>query len=451
MTLSPDRERPSAVEAERAILGGILLNNVLMDEAMLLLSPSMFFVPSHREMFGCMMWLRDHNQPIDAVVIWHILKTEGREGSATIPYMTDLTFGLPHSSSIKHYARFVKDAWTLRQGIAELEHLSELFADGEMEPDSLLALAEEKFASMRERSALADRKGGLLAELEPEFDAYLAMIESGKNPAIPTGIATLDHLLNGGLMPGGLYGLVGRSGEGKSLLMKQWLQSTAKRGIHGVMFSLEMDSLQNTLRWMSAGSGVPLNNFSWGMTKNDMGRARDCKKDVFPLPIHVYGDCRSVPDIWSRVKELKRRYPIGWVVIDHYHLLKRGRRDRQENRTTDLEWMANETKEMAMAEQLPVAMPGQLDKEGTKKEHPKFEDARGGIAYYNACDVAAVIETKEYQPGQPYREAVLRVEKNRQGLAGGAGVLDLLLDNQRLEFYPDSRNAVSEERRKDYL
>lgn len=442
---------PSAVEAEAAILGGVLLDNTLMDEAALLLSPAMFFLPSHQNIFGCMIWLREHDQPIDPVVIWYILKTEGRDSSAPLSYITNLIHGLPHSTSIKHYARFVKDTWTLRSGLAELEHLSEMFADGDTEPDALLALAEEKFASMRERTANADRRGGLLSELEPEFDAYLAKIESGHNPAIPTGIPTLDHLLNGGLMQGSVYGVVGRSGEGKSLLLKQWLQSTAKRGVHGVLFSLEMDSLQNTLRWVSAGSGVPLHRFSWGMTKNDMGRARDCKPAIFGLPIHVYGDCRTVPDIWSRIKELKRRYPIGWVAIDHFHLLSRGRRDRQENRTTDLEWMANEVKTMAMAEQLPIVMPGQLDKEGTKREHPKFEDARGGIAYFNACDVAAVIETKEYQLGQPYREAVLRVEKNRQGLAGGAGILDLLLDNQRLEFSPDNRSAVSEERRRDYL
>lgn len=440
---------PSALEAERACLGQIILQNVLMDEAAILLSPGHFYGRQHRDIFGCMLWLRENNQPIDPVVMRHMLQVEGKQSD--VAYMASLCHGLPSVSSIKHYVRLIKDAWTLRSMMEQFEYFSEAAAAGDTEPEVLLAMAEEKFASMRERSANRNQKGGILLELQPEFDSYLKLIETGQNPAIPTGISTLDHVLNGGLMPGALYGLVGRSGEGKSLLMKQWLQATAKRGIHGIMFSLEMSSLQNTLRWISSGSGVPLHHFSWGMTSSDMGRARDTEDALFRLPIHVYNDCRTVPDIKARTKEVMRRYPIGWIAIDHFHLLSRGKRDRQENRTTDLEWMANHAKEMAMELNIPVAMPGQLDKDGTKREHPKFEDARGGIAYYNACDVAMVIETQPYRNVDTPREAVLRIEKNRQGLAGNAGIIDLVLDNRRLEFYPSGGREVDEKQRRDYL
>lgn len=437
---------PYAIESEIALLGSVLLQNVLMDEAAALLSPGMFS-KARQDIFGCMLWLREHNQPIDPYVILSMLQVGGRR--AELSTLTNLTYGLPGTESVKHWARLIKDAWVMRSAMEQLDYFRECAAAGDYEPDSLLGMIEEKFASMRESSAREHQQGGLLIDLEPEFDAYLALIESGKNPAIATGIATLDHLLNGGLMPGALYGLVGRSGEGKSLLMKQWLHSTARRGIHGVMFSLEMSSLQNTLRWVSSGSGVPLNNFSFGMQKGDMGRARDFKAAVFSLPIHVYTDCRTVPDIKARTRELMRRYPIGWIAIDHFHLVSRGKA-RQENRTTDLEWIANSCKEMAMELNLPVAMPGQLDKVGALREHPKFEDARGGIAYYNACDVAAVIETEPSRIDMPTRDAVLRIEKNRQGLAGGAGVLDLVLDNRRLEFYPMTHD-VDERQRRDYL
>lgn len=438
-----------ALEAERALMGSVFLQNVLMDEAAVLLSPAMFS-PGHRPIFGAMLWLRENNQPIDPVVISHMLRVDGvKSKESELGYMSGLMHGLPRTSSVKHWARLIKDTWVLRSAVEQLEYFKECAEAGDYDPDSLLGMVEEKFASMRERSAHEGQKGGILAELRPEFDAYLKLIESGENPAIPTGIATLDHVLNGGLMPGALYGLVGRSGEGKSLLMKQWLQSTAKRGVHGIMFSLEMSSLQNTLRWISAGSGVPLHHFSWGMTPNDMGRARDREDDLFKLPIHVYNDCRTVPDIWKRAKEVMRRYPVGWIAIDHFHLLSRGKA-RQENRTTDLEWMANQAKEMAMELNIPIVMPGQLDKEGTKREHPKFEDARGGIAYFNACDVAMVIETQPYRTLDVPREAVLKIEKNRQGLSGSAGILDLVLDNRRLEFYPLNRE-VDEKQRRDYL
>lgn len=449
--ISLDRPQPCAPEAEQALLGGVILNNTLADEAALLVSPGMF--SSWRsDVFANMLWLREHNQPIDPYVIYHMLKVRSNGSAPALSELMNLTFGLPHANSIKHYARLIKDAWTLRSGLAELEHLSELFMDGEMEPDSLLAMAEEKFASMRERSAHNDRKGGILAELQPEAETYISLIESGQNPAIPTGISTLDHVLNGGLMPGNLFGFVARSGEGKSLLLKQWLQHIGKRGVHGALFSLEMSSLQNVLRLLSAGSGVPLHHLAWGANKNDLGRVRDVMADVMRLPIHIYGDCRSIMDIWSRVKEIKRRHPLAWVAIDYFQLANgRGRgRDRYENKTAELEYIANTAKEMAEAEQLPVVMPAQFNQEGAKQEHPQIENVRGGMAYFNACDICATLVTSEYKSGLPTRDATMYIKKNRNGLAGDAGVIDLVLDNRRLEFYPMAKD-VSDQARKVFL
>ena len=449
-----EHRQPNAVEAEKAMLGGVILNNALMDEARVLVpSPSMFYPPSHQHIYGCMMWLREHSQPVDPVVIWHMLKTDGYGESTPMSYVTNLTSGLPFASSIKHYATLVRDAWTLRSGISELAHLTELFMEGGADPDSLLAMAEEKFASMRERSAFTDRKGGILSSLQPEADAYLSLIESGVNPAIPTGISTLDHLWNGGMMPGNLIGIVARSGEGKSLMLKQWLQHTARRGVHGALFSLEMSSLQNVLRLLSAGAGVPLHHLAWGANKADLGRVRDVMPEVMKLPIHIYGDCRSIKDIWSRVKEIKRRHPLGWVGIDYFQLANgRGSgKDRYENKTAELEYVANTAKEMAETEQLPVVMPAQFNQEGAKQEHPQIENVRGGMAYFNACDICATLVTSEYKSGLPTRDSTLYIKKNRNGLAGDAGIIDMVLDNRRLEFHPVSKDAVPERERREYL
>lgn len=445
--------QPSAVEAERALIGTVILQNVLMDEAALLLSGAMFSVATHRELFNCMLWLRENHQPIDPVVLAMMLKTGGMlERSGGFSYLTGLMHGLPQTSSIKHWARLIKDAWVLRSAIDQLDYFRECATAGDYEPDSLLGLVEEKFASMRERSAHENRKGGILAELQAEADAYLDLIESGQNPAIPTGISTLDHVINGGMMPGNLIGVVARSGEGKSLLLKQWLQSTARRGIHGVLFSLEMSSLQNVLRLLSSGSGVPLHHLAWGASRADLGMVRDMMPEVMKLPIHVYGDCRSIMDIWSRVKEIKRRYPLAWVAIDYFQLANGRSRGngRYENKTAELEYIANTAKEMAEAEQLPVVMPAQFNQEGAKQEHPQIENVRGGMAYFNACDICATLTTSEYKSGLPTRDAVLSIKKNRNGLAGDAGVIDLVLDNRRLEYYPLARN-VDERQRRDYL
>src|SRR5215471_10078293 len=131
-----ERPLPNSAEAERAILGAVVLDNGLVSQAIELLKPEDFYVPSHRRIFVGMVALFERGAEINPILIGEELKKENSlETVGGISFITNLTYGLPHSSDITHYARVVRGKSLLRRLIKTAGKITNEALEEEDEPE----------------------------------------------------------------------------------------------------------------------------------------------------------------------------------------------------------------------------------------------------------------------------------------------------------------------------
>src|SRR6476659_7835324 len=139
-----ERSLPNSSEAERAILGAIILDNGLVSQAIELLKPEDFYVPSHRRIFVAMIGLFERGAEINPILIGEELKKENAlETVGGISFVTNLTYGLPHSTNIIHYAKVVRGKSMLRQLIRAANKITQEALEQEDEPEIILDHAEQ--------------------------------------------------------------------------------------------------------------------------------------------------------------------------------------------------------------------------------------------------------------------------------------------------------------------
>src|SRR6266404_7219804 len=140
---SIERSLPNSSEAERAILGGVVLDNGLISQAIELLKPEDFYVPSHRRIFVAMIGLFERGAEINPILIGEELKKENAlESVGGISFVTNLTYGLPHSTNIIHYAKIVRGKSLLRRLIKTASKITNEALEEEDEPEIILDHAE---------------------------------------------------------------------------------------------------------------------------------------------------------------------------------------------------------------------------------------------------------------------------------------------------------------------
>src|SRR6185436_17855357 len=144
-----ERALPNSAEAERAILGAILLDNGLVSQAIELLKAEDYYVPSHRRIFLAMIALFERGAEINPILIGEELKKENAlETVGGISFITNLTYGLPHSTNIMHYAKVVRGKSMLRQLVKSANKITQEALAEEEEPEIILDHAEHAISQL---------------------------------------------------------------------------------------------------------------------------------------------------------------------------------------------------------------------------------------------------------------------------------------------------------------
>lgn len=213
-----DHEMPASREAERLILGAILLDDSTLNQATARLQREDFFFDAHRRVFAGMLLLADAERGIDPITLADVLKSSGDlervGGPAAISELFD---GVPRFSNIEEYVGIVREKATLRQSIRLGQQLVQRAFDGEVAADLLLAEAERAVVDLRQ---LGMPPTGLISQDEACDDLLVYLQERWANPGVLPGLATGFHDLDnviGGLQPEDLVILAARPGEGKCL------------------------------------------------------------------------------------------------------------------------------------------------------------------------------------------------------------------------------------------
>src|SRR5205807_9038858 len=242
-----EKPLPNNLDAERSVLGAILLDNNALNRAIEHLRPEDFFLLQHRRVFTQMIALGEGQQAIDLVTLTEELNRKGDlEASGGAPYLAALADGMPKVSNIEHYARIVKEKAILRNLIHTTHNIQQRAFEGEDGADAILDGAESSIFALAE-----DRvRAGLLPIkdiVRDNFERLERIFREGKSiTGIPTGYTELDKLTSG-LQPSELLILAARPSQGKTALALNLIENIAIRGGRPVaMFSLEMskESLQ---------------------------------------------------------------------------------------------------------------------------------------------------------------------------------------------------------------
>src|SRR6266850_33105 len=193
-----ERSLPNSSEAERAILGAIILDNGLISQAIEMLKPDDFYVPSHRRVFVAMIALFERGGEINPIFIGEELKKENAlESVGGISFVTNLTYGLPHSTNILHYAKVVRGKSMLRQLIKASNKITQEALEEEDEPEIILDHAEHAIFQLADERI---RQG--FVHVKPVAEQLLEKIQEMEGrkvvlTGLTTGFAELDKLTSG--------------------------------------------------------------------------------------------------------------------------------------------------------------------------------------------------------------------------------------------------------------
>jgi replicative DNA helicase len=409
------------VEAEQALLGGLMLDAKAWPRVAMRISAKELYRADHRLIFGAIELLNDRTEGADAVaVLAHLERTGELEAAGGREYVARLVEATPSAANVEAYARIVRERATLRRlrtiGAAIMSSVDE--ADDRPAAE-LIADAEALLLRLQDRS----RSGrGLVptAKLASELVDDLARRGEGIR-GLSVGLPDFDAL-SYGLEAGDLVVIAGRPGMGKTALLVS-MAAHVSRSTGVAVFSAEMTALQLMRRCVAL-----LGNISQGrlrraeqLTQPDwnaisdavsaVGQRRRLWIDDTPAP--------SLSHLRAETLALKTRSSLGLVMVDYVQLV----RGSGANRYEQLRDVAYGLKGLAKEAGVPIIMLAQLNRESEKRgdgKRPKLADLRDSGAIEEAADIVGLLYSVGYynpEFGMPY---VLEcaIEKNRNGERG---------------------------------
>ncbi len=388
-----ERPMPSNLDAERSILGAILLDNNALNAALEALKPDDFFIPQHRSIFNQMIALGEAQHAIDLVTLTEELHRRGElESSGGAPYLASLVDGVPRVSNVDHYARIVKEKALLRNLIHATHNIQQHAFDGEDGADTILDNAESSIFALAE-----DRvKAGLLPIkdiVRDYFERLEKFLREGKSvTGISTGYGELDKLLSG-LQPSELIILAARPSQGKTALALNMAENIAIRGgLPVAVFSLEMSKESLLQRLVASVAQVDAHKFRSGhLSREDWRRMTEGLGAISSAPLWIDdAGSISVLEIGAKARRLKRDKGLSLLIVDYLQLITA--RGRFNSRQEEVASISRGLKGLAKELQIPVLVLSQLTRAPEREERgPQLSDLRESGAIEQDADVVMFI------------------------------------------------------------
>ena len=370
---------PHNLEAEKCVLGAILINNQAFNQAAEVIDAEDFFRDAHRRIFEKMVGLTDRSQPVDLITLKdELVKSGDLEEVGGPAYISALTDGVPRSANVEYYAKIVKEKSTLRRLIQSATDVLARAYDAEEDADVLLDEAERsifQIAEHRLRSGFV-RVGDLV-------DSGYQLIEQlqqhrGLVTGVPSGFVDLDEMTSG-FQKSDLVIIAARPSMGKtSFVLNMAVHSGIEAGKTVGIFSLEMSKEQLFLRMLTGEARVDAHRFRGGFLGEQdyarlvgaFGRLHDAKVFIDDTP------GVGILEMRAKARRLKLEHGLDMLVIDYLQLMQgRGRFD---NRQQELASISRSLKILAKELEVPILALSQLSRAPeTRGDHrPQLSDLR---------------------------------------------------------------------------
>jgi replicative DNA helicase len=411
---------PTNLDAERFVLGSILLDDALFVQAAGTLEPDDFSLEKHRRIFRRMAELHERGERIDRITVANeLMKFNELEACDGLSYLVSLDDGLPQIPNLDSYIRIVKDKSVLRRIIFTSQHMMNRCLAGEEAPEEILAGAEEillklgearvKAGLLHSQQILEQYEGGLSAFLDP----------SKRIKGISSGFTKFDEY-TGGMHPGDLLILAGRPSMGKTALALNIAQHVALKLKQTVaVFSLEMSKESLLTRMLCAAARVDSQKFRAGyLNPEERKKLNLALHELVEAPLYI-DDTAGVHlmDMHAKLRRLKSEHDVKLVIVDYLQLMTG--RGRFENRTQEVSALSRGMKLLAKELHVPMLVLSQLSRavESRQGDHrPQLSDLRESGSIEQDADLVGFI----------FREEVYR--RDREDLRGLA---ELIVAKQR--------------------
>jgi replicative DNA helicase len=439
---APERTLPHSLDAEKSVLGAILIRNEAFNQAAELIDAEDFFRDAHRRIFNRMVALSERNDPIDFVTLKEELSRSGELDEVGGPaYVAALADGVPRSANVEYYARIVKEKSTLRSLIHSANKILAEAYEAEQEPDLLLDEAERSIFAIAE-----DRIRAGFVPLRDLVQSSFATIEKlqqhkGLVTGVPTGFLDLDEMTSG-LQPSDLVLVAARPSMGKTSFVLNIAQHVGTSTTMTVgFFSLEMSKEQLFMRMLTSEARIDAHRFRSGfLSEKDYGRLSHALGVLAEARVFI-DDTASIGVLEMRAKarRLKAEHGLHLLIIDYIQLMQG--RGRFESRQAELASISRSLKGLAKELGVPIVALSQLSRAPeTRSDHrPQLSDLRESGALEQDADVVMFIFREEQYrdaDGQPNQEAEglaeIIVGKQRNGPTG-AVKLAFIKEHTRFE------------------
>lgn len=432
----PNQVPPQSLEAEEAVLGGILLDPEAMARVADILHPDAFYVAAHREIFRTALALYGQNKPTDLTSMTMWLADAGRldkvGGSTRLAQLLERIIG---TAAIDQYAQLVMDKYLRRQLIKAGNEVMELGFDQRRPLGGLLDEAEQKiFSISKERP-----QGGLVPAVEiltSTFNEIESRSMGDSVAGIPVNFYDLDAITQG-LQRSDLIIVAGRPAMGKTSIVLTMAKNVA--ALHQLpvcMFSLEMSKEQLTYRLLSMETGIESGRLRTGrLNQEEWPLLGQGISSLSQLPVFIDDKPdSSVMEMRSLCRQLmaQQRGNLGMVVVDYLQLMEGSNSD---NRAQDLSVITRGLKQLARELQVPVVALSQLNRgvESRTNKRPMLSDLRESGSIEQDADLVLMIYRDEYYNPDTSDKGLAEVivTKHRNG---PVGTVKLLFESQYTRF-----------------
>lgn len=437
-----ERTLPHNLEAERSILGAILLHNDAYEKIAKTLEAADFYRDAHRRIFDAIERLLERpGGGVDLVTLKESLGSVGDLDEVGGPaYISALIDGVPRSTNVEHYARIVREKATLRRLIVALNRVTSQAYAAE-EPAAAIVTAADRVLVEIQKDALGGAMQSLAKSNVPYAEALdYRIAHKGELTGIPTGFQKIDEMTMG-WQRGHHIIVAARPSIGKSAFILNSARAAARAWRRGsdternkvAIFSMEMERIELEDRLLSNITGIPSTLLRGGYVFGDEQMAAIVAglEEMRTLGIYIDDTTgRTVEQIRAECRRLKAEGGLDEVIIDYIQLMPGSLERRGANRTEELTDISRRFKNMAGELGVPIIILSQLSRasESRPDPRPKLSDLRECGALEQDANLACFLHRRNHKEGGITQ---FIIEKARNG---PTGVVNLDFDRDTTTF-----------------
>lgn len=404
---------PFSEDAEKSVLGSMMLSAEAVDLASEALNTEDFYIPKHRQIFAAMLDINARNGAVDVVTLLEELERRGTaDSSGGIEYLTELSIFTPSAANVSNYIKIVEERSIMRRLMHAGTAITCDAMQGSKSVEAMLDDAERRIFNI----AMHNNEDTLTQIRPVVYESYQRINTlinlKGKLTGVPTGYTDLDSMTSG-LQKSDLIIIAARPSQGKTALgLNIAAHAAIREGKTVAIFSLEMSKEQLVMRLFASEARVNMQNVNHG-TPSSQELLKLAEANLTLANANMYIDDRSnisVAEIRSKCRRLKARNGLDMIVIDYLQLMKTP--NGSDNRVQEVSELTRSLKILARELNVPIVLLSQLSRKAAERK-PAMSDLRESGAIEQDADIIIMIYRDPSRTDDNSAEII--VAKNRNG------------------------------------